>query len=277
MYMNGVVLVSMTNLGYDRGPDMSFATVLPYMSATAWYHKKLPADLQQQPLKAVLAASERFAMNEYLLALNKGGLVTPEERRTVARQVARLIGVSAEFVERSNLRVDKNRFWKELLRDRGVTVGRLDSRYTGIDADAAGERPEADPAMLHWDGPFAGVMNTYLREELKWETDDKYIVWGNVQPWRQDPQVRVHDMLRRAMTQNPYLRVLVLEGYYDGATDYYSAQYTISHLDPSGALNKRFDFGFFESGHMMYLKNSALAEAKRELARFVQSSLSPQP
>jgi len=276
MYMNGVVLVSMTNLGYDRGPDLGFATVLPYMTATAWYHKKLPADLQKQPLKAVLAASERYAMNEYLLALAKGGLITPEERTGVAREVARLIGVSPAFVERSNLRVDKNRFWKELLRDQGLTVGRLDSRYTGIDADAAGERPEADPAMQHWDGPFAGVMNTYLREELKWETDDKYIVWGNVRPWRQDPEVRVHDMLRRAMTQNPFLKVFVLEGYYDGATDFYSAQYTISHVDPSGALNKRFEFGLYESGHMMYLKNSVLAEAKRDLARFVQAAVAGQ-
>jgi carboxypeptidase C (cathepsin A) len=275
MYFNGVILVSMTNLGIERGVDVGYATALPYMTATAWYHKKLPADLQGRPLKEALAESERFAMQEYQVALSKGGLFPVDERAAIAKQVARLIGVSPEFVLRSNLRVERNRFWKELLRDRGLTVGRLDSRYTGVDRDAAGESPEADPAMQNWDGPFAGAVNTYFRDELKWETDDKYFIWGDVRPWRQDPQTRVAEMLRRAMTQNPFLKVLILEGYYDGATDYYSAQYTISHIDPSGALNKRFEFAFYESGHMMYLKNTALAEAKRDLVRFIQGASAP--
>ncbi len=272
MYFNGVILVSMTNLGVERGVDVSYATALPYMTATAWYHKKLPADLQSKPLTEVLAESERFAMHDYLLALAKGGLVSADERATVAKNVARLTGVAPDFVLQSNLRIERNRFWKELLRERGLTVGRLDSRYTGTDVDSTGERPEGDPAMWAWDGPFAGAVNSYFRDELKWETDDKYYVWGDVRPWRPDPQTRVGDMLRRAMTQNPYLNVLVLEGYYDGATDYFSAQYTISHLDPSGALNKRFQFAFFESGHMMYLKNAALAKAKQDLTRFVQAA-----
>jgi carboxypeptidase C (cathepsin A) len=272
MYVNGVVLVSMTNLGFERGADLGYATALPYMTATAWYHKKLPADLQARPLKDALAESERFAMTEYQVALFKGGRLTPEDRAPIAKQVARLTGLTADFVLQSNLRVERNRFWKALLRDRGLTVGRLDSRYTGLDRDAAGEAPEGDPAMWAWDGPFAGALHTYLRDELKWETDDKYFVWGNVRPWRQDPETRVGELLRRAMTQNPFLNVLILEGYYDGATDYFSAQYTISHLDPSGALNPRFQFAFYESGHMMYLRNSALAKARQDLVRFIQAS-----
>ena len=127
--------------------------------------------------------------------------------------------------------------------------------------------------MWAWDGPFAGAIHSYFRDELKWETDDKYFVWGNVRPWRQDPEANVGETLRRAMTQNPFLRVLVLEGYYDGATDYFSAKHTISHLDPSGALNGRFQFAFYESGHMMYLKNAALAQAKQDLVRFIQGSV----
>ena len=276
MYMNGVILVSMTNLGLDRGAEVSYATTLPYMTATAWYHKKLAAELQARPLRQVLDEAERFAMTDYQVGLFKGGLLGADERASLAKQVARFTGLSAEFVLRSNLRIDRNRFWKELLRDKGLTVGRLDSRYTGIEKDSAGEAPEADPAMQNWDGPFAGAMNTYLRDELKWETDDKYIVWGNVRPWRQDPDVRVYDMLRRAMAQNPFLKVLVLEGYFDGATDYFGAQYTMSHIDPSGKVNKRIEFGLYESGHMMYLKNSALAEAKRDLTRFIQGA-SPEP
>ena len=273
LYINGVILVSMTNLGVERGVDVSYATTLPYMTATAWYHKRLPADLQGRPLKDVLAESERFAMRDYLVTLARGGLVPADERAAVARNVARLIGVSPEFVLAGNLRVEKSRFWKELMRDKALTVGRLDSRYTGIDRDSAGEVPEGDPAMWNWDGPFAGAIHTYFKDELKWETDDKYFVWGNVRPWRQDPDTRVGEMLRRAMTQNPFLQVLVLEGYYDGATDYYSAQHTMSHLDLSGALNKRIQFAFYESGHMMYLENGSLAKSKQDLVRFIQGSV----
>jgi carboxypeptidase C (cathepsin A) len=273
MYFNGVILVSMTNLGFERGADLGYATALPYMTATAWYHKKLPADLQARPLAEALAESERFAMNEYQVALFKGGLLTTEERAPIARQLARLTGLSPEFILHSNIRIERQRFWKELLRDRGLTVGRLDSRYTGVDRDASGEAPEGDPAMWNWDGPFAGALHTYFRDELKWESDDKYYIWGNVRPWRQDPETRVGELLRKAMTQNPFLKVLILEGYFDGATDYFSARYTISHLDPSGALNQRFQFAFFESGHMMYLKNSALVKAKQELTRFIQAAI----
>jgi carboxypeptidase C (cathepsin A) len=216
-------------------------------------------------------------MTDYHVALARGGLLPKAEREAIAARVARLTGLSPEFVLRSNLRVEKQRFWKELLRDRGLTVGRLDSRYTGVDRDTAGENPEGDPAMWNWDGPFAGAVYTYFRDELKWETDSKYYVWGDVRPWRPDTETNVGEMLRRAMTQNPFLRVLVLEGYYDGATDYFAAKYTITHLDPSGALNDRFQFAFYESGHMMYLKDSALAQAKLDLSGFIQASAPSQP
>lgn len=276
MYMNGVILVSMTNLNVERGADLGYATTLPYMTATAYYHKRLSQDLQSKPLKDVLAESEKFASGDYQLALFKGGNVTADERTAIAKQVSRLTSVPVDFVLQSNLRIERNRFWKELLRDKGLTVGRLDSRYTGQDRDSAGEAPEGDPAMWAWDGPFAGAVNSYFRDELKWETDDKYYIWGNVRPWRQDPDTRVGEMLRRAMTQNPYLHVLVMEGYFDGATDYYSAQYTMSHLDPSGAINKRIHFAFYESGHMLYLRNSALVKSKQDLAKFIQSTAAAQ-
>ena len=270
MYMNGVILVSMTTLGLERGVDVSYATTLPYMTATAWYHKRLPPDLQARGLKEVLAESERFAMTDYHVALARGGLLPAAERTELAGKVARLTGLSPEFVLRSNLRVEKQRFWKELLRDRGLIVGRLDSRYTGTDRDGSGEAPEGDPAIWSWDGPFAGALQVYLKDELQWETDDKYYVWGDVRPWRSDPSVRVGELLRQAMTRNPFLRVFVLEGYYDGATDYFGAQYTISHIDPGGGLADRFQFGFYESGHMMYLANAALVQAKQDLAGFIR-------
>lgn len=275
IYLNGVILVSMTTLNVERGVDETYSVGLPYMTAAAWYHKKLPADLQAKPLKDALAESEKFAMTDYQVALGRGGLLPDADRQTIAKELSRLTGLSTTFILDSNLRVERNRFWKELLRDRGLTIGRLDSRYTGHDVDAAGERPEGDPAMWNWDGPFAGAVNSYFRDELKWETDDKYYVWGNVQPWRQDPQVHVGEMLRKAMTQNPYLHVLVLGGYFDGATDFFGAQYTMAHIDPSGFVNKRIRFAFFESGHMLYLKNSVLAQAKQELQKFIESATAP--
>jgi carboxypeptidase C (cathepsin A) len=273
MYLNGVILVSMTGLSYDKGDDVPFATELPYMSATAWYHKKLPPDLQSKPLKDVLAESETFASGPYSAALFKGGRISADERAATAKALARLTGVSEAFILNNNLRIPKQRFWKELLRDQGLTIGRLDSRYTGHDKDAGGERPSEDPALENWNGPFGTAINQYLRNELKWETDDKYYVWGDVRPWRQDPQTHVGEMLRQAMAENPFLHTLVLGGYFDGGTDFYSAEYTMSHLDPSGALNDRVHFAFFESGHMLYLRNAVRAEAKQAIVKFMQTAL----
>jgi carboxypeptidase C (cathepsin A) len=273
MYFNGVVLVSMTPLDYQAGTDLSFALWLPHYTATAWYHKALPPDLQAKPLKVVLDESEQYALGGYLDALTKGDALTAAERDSVAAQVGRYAGLSKTYVMQNHLRVDRARFRKELLRSRGLTVGRLDSRYTGIDRDAGGATNEYDPAMEAWNGPFAAVINDYFRDELKWETDQKYNVWGDVRPWRRDPATNTGEMLRAAMTQNPFLRVLVLAAYYDAATDYFTAEYVMSHLDPGGSIKDRISFAFYESGHMMYVRKSDLAKAKKDVADFVRQSL----
>ena len=277
MYFNGVIQVSMTGLDYQSGTDVGFALSLPHYTATAWYHKALAADLQSKPLRAVLQESEQFAMGPYVDALLKGDKLSAAERDTVAAQVGRFAGLSKEYVVNSNLRVDRGRFRKELLRSRGLTVGRLDSRYTGTDRDAAGATNEYDPAMEAWNGPFAAVINDYFRDELKWETDTKYNIWGDVQPWKRDQRTNTGEMLRSAMTQNPYLRVLVLAAYYDGATDYFSAQHVMSHLDPGGAIKDRISFAFYESGHMMYVRRPDLAKSKQDIAQFVQQALRNPP
>jgi carboxypeptidase C (cathepsin A) len=272
MYFNGVILVSMTGLDYQAGTDVGYALSLPHYTATAWYHKALAPELQSKPLRAVLQESEQYALGPYLDALVKGDKVTAAERDSVAAQVGRLAGLSPTYVVNSNLRIDRARFRKELLRQRGLTVGRLDSRYTGRDRDAAGATNEFDPAMEAWNGPFAAVINTYFRDELKWETDQKYNIWGDVQPWRRDDRTNTGQMLREAMTQNPFLRVLVLAAYYDGATDYFGAQYTMSHLDPGGTIKDRVSFAFYESGHMMYVRKSDLAKSKQDLKQFVAAA-----
>ena len=274
MYFNGVIMVSMTGLDYQAGTDLGHALLLPHYTATAWYHKALPPELQSKPLKTVLQEAEPFAIGPYLDALVKGDAITSAERDTASAQIARFTGLPASYVANNNLRVSPQRFRKELLRERGLTVGRLDSRYTGKDRDAAGETNEFDPAMEAWNGPFTAVINTYFRDELKWETDQKYNIWGDVRPWRRDEGVNTGEMLRRAMTQNPYLRVLVLAAYYDGATDYFTARHVMSHLDPGGTIKDRVSFAYYESGHMMYVRRSDLAKSKQYLAQFVSAALS---
>jgi len=251
IYLNGVILVSMTNLNIEAGPDVRYATTLPQLAATAWYHRQLEADLQGRPLREFLDGVEAFALSDYLGALVAGDRLEDSDRISVARDVARYTGLEPEYVLSANLRLDTRRFWKELLRDQRLTVGRLDSRYVGVDRDAAGETPEYDPAMADWDGPFGNAVNLYLRQELGYDPDLKYNIWGNVRPWTRDEGVSVAEMLRGAMRDNPYLKVMVQGGYFDAATDYFSAQYTISHIQPGGEFRDRFRFAWYESGHMM--------------------------
>lgn len=273
MFLNGVILVSMTSLNVETGGDIGYALIVPHYAATAWYHKKLPSDLQSKNLLDVLGEVEKFAMGEYLLALVQGGYLLQDDRGNIVRKLSRYTGLSADYIERSNLRIDRARFRKELLRDENRTVGRLDSRYKGIDKDGAGERYEYDQAIVDWEGTFAATMNHYVRTELKYETDLVYEVWGKVRPWKRDPSVRVGEMLRQAMTKNRYLRVFVAEGYYDAACDYFTAQYVFSHLDLNGELKDRIKFGFYESGHMMYIHKPSLIKMKKDLAEFIRSAV----
>ncbi len=272
MYINGTILVSMTGLGVEKGSDHAYMVILPHYAATAWYHKALSSDMQAKPLRILLDEAEAFATGEYASALSKGGWQSTSERDAVAAKMAKFTGLSVEYVKNSNLRVERQRFRKELLRSRGLTVGRLDSRYTGTDRDSAGEDIEFDPAMANWNGPFTGAVNRYFEEELKIHTDMPYNIFGNVRPWKGRREVNVGEMLRRALLENPFLRVFVLEGYYDGACDYFGAQYTMSHLDLTGKLQERISFVFYESGHMMYIHLPSLQKSKQDLTDFIRSA-----
>ena len=269
IYLNGVILVSMTGLDVNPGTDVSFATGLPQRAATAWYHGQLASDLQSRPIRDFLDEAEAFAMGDYLRFLMKGDRFDNAERDDIARRVARYTGLTPEYVVSTNLRINARRFWKELLRDQRLTVGRLDSRYLGVDVDAAGENPEYDPAMTDWNGPFSDAVNRYLREELKYNPDLKYNIWGNVRPWNRNDGANVGEMLRQAMRDNPYLKVMIQGGYYDAATDYFTAIYTISHLQPGGEFRDRFRFSWYESGHMMYLRKPDLANSNNDLRSFI--------
>jgi len=269
MYLNGVVLVSPTELGINRGDQIEAANRLPYFTAAAWYHKALPVDLQKRDLTDVLAEAEKYTINEVIPAIAQGGFIDPARRNQVAEKMAYYSGISSKVILQHNLDVPTQFFWKELLRDRGgFTVGRLDSRYLGIDRKEAGDRPDYNSELTSWLHSFTPAINYYLREVLKYKTDVKYNMFGPVNPWNRDND-NTGVNLRQAMAQNPYLNVMFQCGYFDGATTYFEAKYTMWQLDPSGKFKDRFRFEGYRSGHMMYLREEDLATANDHLRDFV--------
>lgn len=272
MYINGVVLVSPTDMGIDREGPVKAANRLPYFAAAAWYHQQLDPALQELDLYELLPEVEAFTIDTYLPALARGAWLGEQERNAVAAQVARYSGLSEQVVLQSNLDVDTAFFWKELLRDEGLTIGRLDSRYTGIDRQDVGVRPDFNSELTSWLHSFTPAINYYLREELGVETDIKYNMFGPVHPWDRSNN-NTGPQLRQAMAQNPFMNVLFQVGYYDGATNYFDAKYSMWQLDPSGKMRDRLFFEGYRSGHMMYLRNEDLRLSNEHLREFILHSL----
>ena len=272
MYLNGVVLVSPTDIGISRDGPVKAANRLPYFAATAWYHQKLAADLQQKDLYDILPEVEAFTINQYLPALAKGNMISNEEKQRIAEQVSRYSGISVQNVLRSNLDISTSYYWKELLRDRGQTIGRLDSRYLGLDKNDVGEQPDYWAELTSWLHSFTPAINDYLRTELNYKTDIKYNMFGPVHPWDRSND-NTGENLRQAMAQNPYLQVLTQSGYYDGATNYFDAKYNMWQLDPSGKMKHRMSFKGYRSGHMMYLRAEDLKKSNDDLREFILNAL----
>jgi len=272
MYLNGVIMVSPADYKVLReGGPVSSALNLPYYAAAAWFHKQLPADLQQRDLTDMLPEVEDFTITKLIPALAKGGFISNEERNSIAAQMARYSGLSESSILQNNLDVPTAFFWKDLLRHEGKTIGRLDSRYLGIDGKDIGTRPDYSAELTSWLHSFTPAINHYIRKELKFVTDTKYNMFGPVRPWNNDND-NVREDLRRAMAENPYLKVLFQSGYYDGATTYFNAKYTMWQVDPSGKLKDRFFFEGYRSGHMMYLRNEDLIKANEDLRTFIQNT-----
>ena len=272
MYLNGVVLVSPTGLGLKREGPVGQALSLPYYTAAAWYQKALPADLQQKDLKDVLPEAESFAVNELIPALANGGFLDAQKRAAVAAKVARYSGLPEKVVQQNNLSVPVGTFWKELLRDKGYTIGRLDSRYLGIDKKDAGDKVDYNAELTSWLHSFTPAINYYLRDVLGYKTDLTYNMFGPVHPW-DNKDDNTGENLRQAMAANPYLKLMVQSGYFDGATTYFDAKYTMWQLDPSGRMKDRMRFEGYRSGHMMYLRAEDLVKSNDDLRDFIQKSL----
>jgi len=272
MYLNGVILVSPTGLGVERGGPVGRALYLPYYAATAWYHKQLGADLQSKDLYDFLPEVERYTVDTLIPALVRGGSLPEAERREVARMAAKYSGLSEKVWLDHALAVPTSFFWKELMREEGLTVGRLDSRYRGVDRINAGQAYDYDPALTSWNHSFTPAINYYLRDVLGYKTEQRYFIFGPVNPWDRTNDT-TGENLRSAMAQNPFLRVLVQAGYYDGGTDYFSAKYTMWNMDPAGRFQDRIDFKGYRSGHMMYLRQEDLASSNEHLREFIRKSI----
>jgi len=274
MYLNGVVLVSPTDLGIERNGPVDEALHIPYYAATAWYHKMLPADLQQKDLTDVLPEVEDFTINQLIPAISKGGFIPDDQRKQIAEKMSRYTGLSEKTILQHNLDIPTSFFWKELLRDKGYTVGRLDSRYRGIDKQDAGDDPDYNAELTSWLHSFTPAINIYLREELNYKTDLKYNMFGPVFPWNRNND-KTGENLRQAIAENPYLHLMILSGYYDGACDYFNAKYSLWQLDPSGRLKDRLSWHGYRSGHMMYLRKEDLSTANEILRDFIKKSFKP--
>lgn len=282
LFLNGIMLVSVVlnfqTIRFPIGNDLPYILYLPTLAATAWYHKKLPPDLQGD-LHKTIDEVRRFALTDYTLALMQGSALDDKTRAEIEEKLARYTGLSLDYVKRCNLRIQYMRLCKELLRDEGKTVGRLDSRFTGYDRDAAGEFFEFDPSMAAIMGPYTATFNDYVRQDLEFEIDVPYEILNmKVWPWNYEPHqnefVNVAETLRKVMTSNPHMKIFVANGYYDLATPFLATEYTFTHIDAPKELMNNISMTYYEAGHMMYVHEPSLAQLKKDLDGFIDTAVS---
>jgi carboxypeptidase C (cathepsin A) len=277
MYLNGIALISavldMGTIRFTEGNETPYPLFLPTYAAIAHYHG-LHGD---RPLRDVLEEAERYAAGRYPWALAQGSRLDDETRAEHVTRIARLSGLSQDYVDRADLRIEHLRFFTELLRSRRLTVGRLDGRFTGWDPDNAGERMEHDPSYLAIHGPYAAAFNHYVRSTLEYRNDLPYeILTDRVQPWSyeefQGRGVSVAGKLAQAMRANRHLKVHIACGYHDGATPYHAAEYTVAHLRIPAELRDNISFAYYEAGHMMYVHEPSRVQQSADLAAWVQEA-----
>jgi carboxypeptidase C (cathepsin A) len=278
---NGIVLVSsilnFQTAVFGPGNDLPYLLFLPSYAATAWFHGRLPADLQQRPLAEVLDEVREWSAGEYPVLLQKGDALTGDERQEAVRRLARYSGLSPEYVEEADLRIEIQGFTKELLRHERRTVGRLDSRFKGIDLRATGSEPAFDPSMAAIRPPYTAMLNDYVRRELGYETDLVYhILGGGVESWDFNAPGRYPDTsesLLSAFAKNPDMRVFVASGYYDLATPFFATDYTLSHMGLAPVQRQRVSTAEYEAGHMMYIDEEELTRLRDDVGAFLDQAL----
>ena len=281
--LNGIVLVSsilqFQTARFTAGNDLPYPLFLPTYAAIAWYHRKLPADLLAQPVAKVLDEVKRWAITDYTVALAQGDGLTPAERRATAERLSRYTGLDVGYLELADLRPEIQRFCRELLREEGLTVGRLDGRFAGRGGKGTDATPEFDPSMTAIRPPYTATFAHYVRAELGFESDATYhVLGGGIGPWDHQSNnafAETADALRAAFAKNPYMQVLVASGYYDLATPFFATEYTLAHmgLDPEARAQVRVTE--YEAGHMMYIHEPSLARFTSDAAAFVRAATAP--
>ena len=281
IYLNGIVLVSavlnFSTLDFTAGNDSPFALYLPSYAATAWYHKRLSPELQSKPLLEVLREAEDFATNEYLVALFEGDRLRGAKKDAIAEKVSRFTGLPADYVKQLDARVPDDLFFTHLLMDKNRQLGRFDARYTGLRYKPGRDDREFDPSAEAVMGSYTATLNDYLRRELKFESEMPYETFANVWPWtfKRDKYLNVAQDLFEAMTRNPYLKVWICCGYYDLATPYLAAKYTVDQMALDPTIRKNVKLTYYESGHMMYTYKPALIQFKQDFRDFLKDALLP--
>lgn len=274
IYVNGVALLSAVGFG-NFGADDRTRFFLPTYVTSAWYHHLLAPDLQKQSIDQIAQTARDFAHGEYAAALEKGDQISQAEYQKVVKDLARLTALSPKYIEESNLRISPQRWFKELQRDKRVITGRLDSRFGGFDRDAAGERYEYDSSEASYEGAYVAMFQDYVRRDLKWNTDGYYTVSANVRPWDNGPAGGPAEALRSAMTEQTYLKLLVLCGYYDLATPFNGIETTVSHMELEPSVRKNVSFRYYEAGHMVYIDKIAREKLHKDVNEWINSAYNP--
>lgn len=278
---NGIVLIStimnFATTDFAAGNDLPYIMFLPSYAATAWYHKKLPRDLQSKSVEQVTREAEQWAANEYALALAKGDRLTGQDRQEMIAKLSRYTGLDKAFIDNANLRVSLNFFRKELLRDEKRSIGRLDARFKGYDSSYVTAGPDFDASEAAIRPPYTSTFNQYIRSELGFKSDLEYYILGGgfTSPWNwgtNNGYVDTSVALRNALAKNPYLKVFVAMGYYDMATPYFAVDYTLHHISLDPVLLKNFSTGYYEAGHMMYIEEKSLAKLRSDVGKFMQDA-----
>jgi carboxypeptidase C (cathepsin A) len=283
MYVNGIVLISAVlnfqTINFAIGNDLPYPLYLPSYAATSWYYQQLSPEMQAKDLKTLTAEAETFALNEYSTALMKGDRLTEAEYTSVVQKLSRYTGLSESFIRQTNLRINLPQYNKELLRKDGKTVGRLDSRFTGIDYDDTGSSTEYDPSNTGTiSGPYTAGVLSYFGKELNYTNNlTYYILGGGVGRWNysnvQNKYLNVAEYMRQAMSVNPSMKVWVLGGYYDFATPYFASKYVINHMGLRPEQAKNINFTYYEAGHMLYIHMPSLKQMKADADSFYKNTL----
>jgi carboxypeptidase C (cathepsin A) len=282
--LNGIMLLGTVldfqNISQSRTNDIGYATFLPTYTASAWYHKKLAPALQKLPLEQAVQQSRQYAFGEYLTALAKGNTLSAADRSAIAQKLADLTGLSQQFILNTDLRIEAGMFRTELLRDQRLTLGRYDTRLTGINGNAASQRQDYDASDVAPSSAFMAAFMRYLHDDLKYTSDLQYYMGGHAGRWDYtgvnpgfgQGYPTESESLRLAMAKDPYLHVMVGAGYYDSATPFANAEYTFAHLGFDKTYTDRVQFKYYESGHMAYLNQPSAKQLKADIAKFIAAT-----